>query len=545
MVIGVASGNVRPTLPPVVLLFGVAVVALVPAVILAGDGQAAWAVFLEHLKDLWFLLVVAVLAASVSSALSLAKVTASVMALLAALSLLREVGVSAAGEFAGLAVVSDSLGEGTATARHQGAFDDPNFYGRLLVLALPLALSLAADGWARRSRAAVLGWGSAVAAMTGAVYLTQSRGAMLGLVVVVVVWLVATGPPLRRALWVAPLLVVALLAVPGVGSRLASLTDLTPQGFEERDYSLVERSAAQQVMLAIFTDNPVSGVGPGNIPEAWSDYMGAAKSGLTREVAPHNLYLQLLAESGVVGFLGWFVFLGGVVMLCVRRIGAHPVRGFPSEHRLVAAGALAGVAGWCTVSLVLHLSFLRPLLVVAVVAQLVLLTRDDRFGQLSAPPPEVVKGSWRPAVAVGVTVALAVASVPVGQEVLRRSVWVAQVPITLVPSRGDDLYPDFYRRTVVSDRSVIATYGAVVDRVGRGSLPEHSNLELTVTGTGLDDTMFVRVEGRSRQDAEDVAVEIAGRGNAFIHTHDGLAGFAVTRVGDVESFRAERWVFAG
>jgi hypothetical protein len=542
LAIGVASGTVRPQVPPVVLLFGGALVALVPAVILARDSQVAWAVLLEHLKDLWFLIVVVVLGLSVASALSLARVTAGAMAVLAGLSLLREVGVSAAGEFAGLAVVSDALGEGTATARHQGAFDDPNFYGRLLVLVLPLALSLVAEGWARRSRLAVLGWGLAAAAMVGAVYLTQSRGALLGLFVVVVVWLVAAGPPIRKALWLLPPLAVVLMAVPGVGSRLASLTDLTPRGFEERDYSLVERSAVQEVMLAIFTDNPITGVGPGNIPGAWPDYMGAAGSGLTREVAAHNLYLQLMAESGVLGLLGWLVFLGGAVLLCLRRLVANPVARFPSSDRLLAAGTMAGIVGWGAVSLVLHLAFLRPLLVVVVVAQLVAM-RPERSPAPASVPVGTSSSTWRPAVAAIAIVALPVAAVAAGQQLLRTNMWVAEVPITLVPSRGDNPHPDFYRRTVVSDRSVIATYGAVVDRMGRQTMPDRDELSLTVTGTGLDATMFVRVEGPSRQEVEDLAEEIAGRGNAFIHTHDGLAGLAVTRVGEVESFQSQRWVF--
>src|SRR3712207_8487426 len=49
-----------------------------------------------------------------------------------------------------------------------------------------------------------------------------------------------------------------------------------------------------------------------------------------RQVAPHNLYLQLGAEAGLLGLTGWLVFFLGVVVVAARTVLATPVRS--EEH---------------------------------------------------------------------------------------------------------------------------------------------------------------------------------------------------------------------
>jgi len=73
------------------------------------------------------------------------------------------------------------------------------------------------------------------------------------------------------------------------------------------DESVSQRLQLIKVAILMIKDNPVSGVGLNNfvvrLPEYW-------QSGQTRLLQPvHNIYLLILTETGLVGFLIFFWFL--------------------------------------------------------------------------------------------------------------------------------------------------------------------------------------------------------------------------------------------
>jgi O-antigen ligase len=148
----------------------------------------------------------------------------------------------------------------------------------------------------------------------------------------------------------AGLIVVALVVVgPAFGllpaSVLERLSDV-PHFFAIFDarrveittdnFSIVERMAHWQAAWDMFSGRPWLGVGAGNyeavypayaLPQ-WKDPLGHA----------HNYYLNVLAESGLVGLSGYLVFVGAALALGIRAVRAS--RGL---DRGIALGVLGGI----------------------------------------------------------------------------------------------------------------------------------------------------------------------------------------------------------
>lgn len=73
--------------------------------------------------------------------------------------------------------------------------------------------------------------------------------------------------------------------------------------------SFTKRFEAYNAMISIFTENPVIGVGPGDIKEAYRSYYDKKfENAETMDlVGGHNQYLKILAAFGLLGF-AWFLF---------------------------------------------------------------------------------------------------------------------------------------------------------------------------------------------------------------------------------------------
>jgi O-antigen ligase len=84
---------------------------------------------------------------------------------------------------------------------------------------------------------------------------------------------------------------------------------------------------------------------------------------------PHNLYLEVLAEQGIVGLIA-LLFLFTCGFSTIRSIQRAP----PGEARLFGAGALAGLSGFCVAAL-LELSFLRHWVVIVLFLLLGIIAR--------------------------------------------------------------------------------------------------------------------------------------------------------------------------
>jgi O-antigen ligase len=196
-----------------------------------------------------------------------------------------------------------------------GIFANPNELAYSLIVLIPLAAVLA-SGLSVFSRLALLG---IVAVYMAAIFVTFSRGGMVGLAVVggLYGWR-------KRSVWIRGLLLLVAVAGMVAASRYWSRSeDFTHLG---GDVSFRQRLATSAVGLAIFADHPLSGVGLGCSVIAWPLY--APKDLYSRTaLVTHNSVIQPLAETGILGFITYALFIGLAIRYARRLALETPLTG--------------------------------------------------------------------------------------------------------------------------------------------------------------------------------------------------------------------------
>lgn len=234
------------------------------------------------------------------------------------------------GALAGLAlagahgVAQNSLGlsgvgflvEGALVQRVQGTFGHPNQYGGYLASLIPVAAAVAFTRGlgALRGLAAL----SLVLALPALVF-SYARGAIGGLVIGSIVWLGIVRPKLA-VLAVVAVAAAGLLLVPGT---LRERFD--PEATRE-DVPL--RADIWGAAIDIYSGRPLLGVGVENFAAAYERLPSTAQSASQRRflneeflVTPphaHNLYLNVLAEQGLLGVAALAWLLGAALRLLYR-----------------------------------------------------------------------------------------------------------------------------------------------------------------------------------------------------------------------------------
>jgi O-antigen ligase len=202
---------------------------------------------------------------------------------------------------------------------------DPNSFGASIVFVLPFVPALWRAGIAGRwGKLLLLGF----AGLCGlCILLTGSRSSFLGLIV----WGLLLLLRVRRAwLWMlvaAALAPVAFLALPdSLQNRFETIVnpDAGPESARESGDGRIEGFFKG---LELWGSSPLTGVGPG----AWRP---ATKS----KIESHNLFGQLVGETGLFG-LAAFAFLVGCFVANLRRMRSHRHSAHPGDflHQLAAA----------------------------------------------------------------------------------------------------------------------------------------------------------------------------------------------------------------
>ena len=129
--------------------------------------------------------------------------------------------------------------------------------------------------------------------------------------------------------------------------REVTLNRLAEAGSDsEQSNSLLSRLALWGVAFQFFVAHPVLGVGPKNYTSLIPHYLSVDEMMGSDKLDPHNVWIQTLAEQGIIGFVTYLVFCVAVLKLAVRGLRQQLP---PAIHGLWAA-ALAYHVFWMTMS---------------------------------------------------------------------------------------------------------------------------------------------------------------------------------------------------
>jgi putative inorganic carbon (hco3(-)) transporter len=221
-----------------------------------------------------------------------------------------------------------------------GIFSSPNdlAFAMTVLFPLVLALALAVSGWRRLLLLGV------AATQAAAIFLSYSRGGLLGFSVVLLLCLLGWA-----ARWVRlPALAILALAVfawlPTYWGREQGFSDLRD------DPTVQERLDTIVAGWRMFEDRPLLGVGPGCSEVGWPIY--APHPEIAQDnLHVHNTYVQALGETGLLGFLLFALLLGcGVVKAhrlarVWRRHGERPFRLVSALEISLAGLLVCGFSG--------------------------------------------------------------------------------------------------------------------------------------------------------------------------------------------------------
>jgi len=202
-----------------------------------------------------------------------------------------------------------------------GTFGQPNPFAGYLGLVLPLACGLAISSVLKRANFNIrsfLLFGAIALILLAAMLMSLSRGAWLAFFAAISVMAVMVS---QRSLIYLSLLLFLVAILLGLGAfgalpqpvtaRLSIVTDYV-RIFDVRDvtvtpenWAIVERMAHWQAAWGMFSDHPLLGVGIGNYGVVYPNYALEGWKNTTGHA--HNYYLNLLAETGILGLSAYLI----------------------------------------------------------------------------------------------------------------------------------------------------------------------------------------------------------------------------------------------
>ncbi|MEV4682634.1 O-antigen ligase family protein [Streptomyces kurssanovii] len=220
-------------------------------------------------------------------------------------------------------------------------------YGLLSALALALRPPADAPTWLRPCAF------TAAAVLVVPLALSFSRGAWIATVIAAFAVVALCGPrQALRVLSAVAALGVVLVGGLGIGSqmiseRVSSITRVT----DAPDRSVGDRYAMWAAAAGMWRDEPAAGVGLKGFPahrdghasiglSAGSDIAGAGREFEKQPLlSPHNMYLLVLGEQGLIGLTAFAGSLAAVLVLGLRRLAGGP-RGRAADCGLTAVGLM-------------------------------------------------------------------------------------------------------------------------------------------------------------------------------------------------------------
>jgi O-antigen ligase len=313
---------------PFVVVSGLLCTWMVLSATWAGDTHAALASAFRLLQGPLIALVI------VSTIASLAAFRVVVVAYVAGAAVSAVVGMAGVTRSDNAALVQ--------SGRLSGGISDPNFLAAVLVPALVIALFAFQAARSRSWRLAIAFTGCACLA---GIFLTESRGGIIGLAVATIVAIAYAGPVRRQIL-------VSISVVGAIAVIYFSFAP--PQSFHRLTTFTADggtgRSDLWTVAAKAFTVHPVGGVGAGNYTLDEPQYLLDVNKNLARadlvlhHEAVHNTYLQTAAELGTVGIALFLSSLFVPLFYARRAVAAFAPDSLQFEA-VMGRGLVPGVLG--------------------------------------------------------------------------------------------------------------------------------------------------------------------------------------------------------
>lgn len=222
-----------------------------------------------------------------------------------------------------------------------GSYINHNHYAGLmeLLVPIPLVLSLTHFVCGRNRGLAAL----AAAVMAASIFLSGSRGGMAGVAVQIAVLAVIVvrreAKPRNAILAIGAFLIVLVAAAAWVGGGELSARMSSIHSEARAELSGGTRVTIDRDGLRMFAQRPVLGWGLATFPEVYPQFRSFYSDFLVN--AAHNDYLQLLVETGALGFATMLWFLIVTYRGAIRKLSNWP----SDTNGAVALSAIIGVTG--------------------------------------------------------------------------------------------------------------------------------------------------------------------------------------------------------
>lgn len=264
-------------------------------------------------------------------------------------------------DFAGFGMIQEmNIVDEIDSMRIGGSIGDPNIYAQVMLFIIPIAFERMINEKNFFLKLVAI-WSFIATFLT--VVFTYSRGAFIAMAIMGLFYVIYKKVPLKYL--ILGVLILSLL-IPFLPSNYIDRILTIPQSLpffgnsvkEEVSYSGRWSEMVSAIMM--FLDHPLIGVGVNNYKYHYLDYarrIGTDLRGTERN--PHILYLQILAEQGIIGFLA-FSFI--IYMMFRELLTAAKIFSANKKYKKygsIAESVMIGMVGWLSAALFLHLAYPR------------------------------------------------------------------------------------------------------------------------------------------------------------------------------------------
>jgi capsular polysaccharide biosynthesis protein len=297
----------------------------------------------------------------------------------------------------------------------------------------------------------------------------------------------------------------------------------------------------------MFLDHPILGIGFGEFRETVPEFQ--RKLGIQAEVLDaHNLYLEIAAETGVVGLMACILFIGFGLFVALRAWLISGQSGSAKDRwiHLMATGIISGLIAWLIASAFLHAANLRILFaVLAVGVGLDLWAREDRIvpagnsrshetsphledGDLpeatGRQPPLVL----RPAAVVPLILLVVIT----GSFLILRSApqhWIAERHVVMATGDQADSRYVAYSYDLITRGVIGGTYAALLEE------PEITQRAVADLGWDADDLAAIDVSTSYAAGSQVITLRVAGDDPDKVRAvADGIVEYGTGFVADLD-----------